>query len=122
MSYEYKLIKFGGEFCAPCKTMDKAKVLEKFVQKHPNVQVIRVEIADKEGVPYKDGERIAQAYGVSALPTIVIEKSGQLGELARADGGHTLKMLEDLFEQATKRAALGSVDIDAGGPGSEKVS
>lgn len=111
-----KLIKFGGEFCAPCRAMDKAQTLEKFAAKYPEVHVIRVDTADKKGVPYLDGEKVAEAYGITALPTLVFERIGEVGELVRADGAHKLADIEELYAVAKKRLAVGALVSNVGTP------
>lgn len=117
--YKYKLIKFEAGTCAFCKSMDKAKTLEKFAAKHPDVQVLKCMIADDKGVPYKDGERWANVYGVAALPTLVVETiDGR--ELGRVEGALPPSALEKVFRQAQERAEAGALGVPAGGPSAAK--
>jgi thioredoxin-related protein len=110
MSKKYRLIKFESGTCAFCKAMDKSKVLEKFADEKGDVQVMKVSIADEKGVPYKDGEKWANAYGIAALPTLVIEDAGGR-ELARAEGALPLKAIRALYEQAQQRQNLGALPV-----------
>ena len=113
---QFRLIKFESGTCAFCKAMDKSKVLEKFADSVGDVVVVKVSIADEKGVPYKDGERWANGYGIAALPTLVLEDA-QGRELARAEGALPLKALKALYEQAKARQALGALPVPASKPG-----
>ena len=112
MSKKYRLIKFESGTCAFCKAMDKSKVLEKFADEKGDVQVLKVSIADEKGTPFKDGEKWANAYGIAALPTLVIE-TVEGRELARAEGALPLKAIRALYEQAQERQNLGTLPIPA---------
>ncbi len=99
MSGKLKLIKFGFDGCPPCKAMDKTKVLEKFVEAHPEVELIKKDVEED-----KKAMKQFAAYGGSAVPLIVIEtEDGK--ELARETGGLTRKGVADLYEAALKRLA-----------------
>lgn len=104
----FKLIKFESGTCAYCKSMDKTKVLEKFAAKHPDVQVIKCMIADDKGTPFKDGMKWADAYGIGALPTLVLETDDGR-ELVREEGAMPLSAIEKLLDRAKARAAMGSL-------------
>lgn len=102
------LIKFGGDFCSPCKALDRAKTLEKLVARHPNVTIVKHNVADKEGMTppgseYEKGEKLAQIYGVNGLPTLVFEDANQ-HELGRFEGGIRLDELEELYQKSALRA------------------
>ena len=116
MSKKYRLIKFESGTCAFCKAMDKSKVLEKFADEKGDVQVMKVSIADDKGIPYKDGMKWADAYGIAALPTLVIEDAGGR-ELARAEGALPLKAIRALYEQAQARQSLGTLPVPAASTG-----
>ena len=62
--------KFGAEWCAPCRTI--APILSKLAIKHSDVVF--------ESIDIDDNPAEAQAYGVTAVPTIVFEKDGQVVE------------------------------------------
>lgn len=104
----YKLIKFESGTCAFCKSMDKAKTLEKFAAKYPDVTVIKCMIADTKGAIFEDGEKWANAYGISALPTLVLETDDGR-ELVREEGSMPLGALEKMLERAKARETMGSL-------------
>lgn len=111
MAFAYRLIKFESGTCAYCKSMDKTKVLEKFAAKHPDVAVLKCMIADEKGVPFNDAVKFADAYGIAALPTLVVEDATGR-ELARAEGALPPKAVEALLEQAKKRAEVGALPLE----------
>ena len=96
---QVRLIKFGGASCHVCVAMDNAKTLEKFVEKHPEVKLLKLDVTDKkgdapDGSEYKKNFDLSDALGVEVLPTLIFEVKGG-GELLRFEGGATLKELED---------------------------
>jgi thiol-disulfide isomerase/thioredoxin len=109
---KYKLIKFESGTCAYCKSMDKTKVLEKFAAKHADVTVVKCMIADDKGVPFNDAMKWADAYGIGALPTLVVETDDGR-ELVREEGAMPLSAIEKLLERAKAREAMGSLTIPA---------
>lgn len=110
-----RLLKFGSKTCGPCIGMDKAKTLERFVEKHPEVQVATFDISDEEGesppkkvgdpksIDYKANMKLSDVYRVTALPTLVFEVE-MFGEMRRIEGASTLKDLEKAYEQAVTSA------------------
>jgi thiol-disulfide isomerase/thioredoxin len=90
----FTLLKFTARWCPPCKEMERSRLLEAFVERHPEVELEKVDID-------RDGAR-ADAYAIRAVPTLVI--LGADGEeLAR---GHpaTAAGVERLFTLARSRA------------------
>ncbi len=101
---EIRLIKFGGENCHVCVAMERTGILEKFAAKHPEVRLLKLDIADKKGdspagSTYEKNFKLSDAFGVEVLPTLVFEVKGG-GELLRFEGGATLKELEESYEEA----------------------
>lgn len=94
-----KLVKFGSVHCGPCRSMDKSKILERFVAKHPEINLEKIDTETEEG------EELIGLYGVTSIPTIVFELDSG-GELARDEGGQTMQSLEDLFSRAKVRLKI----------------
>jgi len=87
--------------------MMKAKVLERFQEKHPEVAVVSLDVSDAngdspaktlDGVDYEKNSKVADDYEVTALPTIIFEVKGA-GEVGRLEGAATLKQLEDSYKE-----------------------
>jgi protein-disulfide isomerase len=101
---ELRILKFAGESCSACVAMERAGTLEKFVAKHPTVQVKKLLVNDKDGesptgTEYEKNYKLSDAYGVEVLPTLILEvKAG--GELVRFEGACSLKELEEAFDEA----------------------
>ena len=81
------LIDFYADWCGPCQMMKP--VMEEFEAAHPEVEVKRVNIDDEE--------EMAERYGVSSIPCMVLEKDGT--EAAREIGMVPLKKLEKMLEK-----------------------
>lgn len=86
-----KLIKFGAKWCGHCVAMSKAKTLEKLAEKHPEIELIIVDV-DKN-------EEMADDYEVTAMPSIFFEDlKGFI--LAEHSGGMNLDEVEKLYLKA----------------------
>ena len=107
---QVRIIQFGSMTCGACASMDKARVLERFVEAHPEVVVLKLEIADKKGhspslrdatnphgIDFKKNYKLSDEYDVTALPTLVMEVKG-VGEVVRIEGAATLKHLNEAYE------------------------
>lgn len=96
-----RLFKFGAPTCSACNAMDKAKTLEKFAEAHPDVEIVRMELNNAEGETPDGSEfakntKIADAYEVQALPTLLfVGKDG--GILQAYEGGCNVKQLDKLY-------------------------
>jgi protein-disulfide isomerase len=91
--------------------MDRAKTLEKFAADHPEVTVLRLCLADKKGVPYKDSNEWADAYGIMATPTLIIE-SEDGRELVRLESAVSVKDLDKALQRAQERLKRGPLALD----------
>ena len=81
------LKKFYADWCGPCQMMKP--VVEEFKEKHPEVEVIEINIDDEEELAYK--------YEVSTIPCLVLERDGE--EVAREIGVVPPKKLEKMLEK-----------------------
>lgn len=61
---------FHADWCGPCKKQDP--ILEELKEKHPDVKFEKIDVDEDPDV--------AQEYGVRSVPTIVIEKDGEIVE------------------------------------------
>jgi thioredoxin 1 len=61
------LVDFWAEWCGPCHAV--APVLEKIVDEHQDVKLVKVNIDEEQG--------LAQRYGVASIPTMILFKSGE---------------------------------------------
>jgi thiol-disulfide isomerase/thioredoxin len=86
-----KLVKFGADWCGPCKSMARAQTLEKFAEAHPELEL---EVVDVD----KDEER-ADDYDVQGIPCFVFEDLDG-DELVRDEGATNAKGLEKLYKKA----------------------
>ena len=83
-----ELLDFYADWCGPCQMM--MPVVEEFEKAHPEVKVRRVNIDEEE--------ELAEKYGVSSIPCLVVLKDGE--EVAREVGVMPLKKLEKMLERA----------------------
>jgi thioredoxin 1 len=60
------LVDFWAEWCGPCHAV--APVLDKIADEHP-VKLVKVNIDEEQG--------LAQRYGVSSIPTMILFKAGE---------------------------------------------
>lgn len=91
-----RLLKFGSDHCGPCVSMKRARTLERFGEKYPEVECFEID------VDQKDGDAKATRYGVQGIPTLVFESLDGI-EIAREDGGMNLLSLEKLYKSVKSR-------------------
>ena len=83
-----ELLDFYADWCGPCQMLKP--VIEDFEKLHPEIKVTSINIDDEE--------ELAEKYGVSSIPCLVVLKDGK--EVAREVGVMPLKRLEKLVEKA----------------------
>ena len=79
-----ELLGFYADWCGPCQMMKPTMV--EFEKAHPEIKVTAVNIDEQE--------ELAEKYGVSSIPCIVVLKDGE--EVERVVGVQSLKKLEKL--------------------------
>lgn len=77
-----ELLDFYADWCGPCQMMKPT--IEEFEKAHPEVKVTSVNIDEEE--------ELAEKYGVSSIPCLVVLKDGE--EVKREVGVMPLKKLE----------------------------
>lgn len=79
------LVDFNADWCGPCQMMKP--ILEEFAEKNAEVKVV--------GVNVDDNSDLAEKYGVSGIPCLVLFKNGE--EANRAVEVQSVKKLEKLI-------------------------
>lgn len=59
---------FWAAWCGPCRT--QAPLLEEFEKEHPEVKVEKINVDEDRETAIK--------YGVTSIPTIIVEKDGEI--------------------------------------------
>lgn len=77
-----ELLDFYADWCGPCQMLKPT--IEEFEKAHPEVKVTSINIDDEE--------ELADKYGVSSIPCLVVLKDGE--EIKREVGVMPLKKLE----------------------------
>jgi thioredoxin 1 len=62
------LVKFGAEWCAPCKRL--TPIVEKFAQSNPTIKVVTIDVDD---APNMSGQ-----YHIRSVPVLMLFKGGKL--------------------------------------------
>ena len=81
-----EILDFYADWCGPCQMMKPT--MEEFEKAHPEIKVTPVNIDEQE--------ELAEKYGVSSIPCIVVLKDGE--EVNRAVGVQSLKKLNKMLE------------------------
>lgn len=79
-----ELLDFYADWCGPCQMMKPT--MAEFEKAHPEIKVTAVNIDEQE--------ELAEKYGVSSIPCLVVLKDGE--EVERVVGIQSLKKLEKL--------------------------
>ncbi|MDO4747312.1 MAG: thioredoxin family protein [Candidatus Saccharibacteria bacterium] len=79
-----ELLDFYADWCGPCQMMKPT--MAEFEKVHPEIKVTAVNIDEQE--------ELAEKYGVSSIPCLVVLKDGE--EVERVVGVQSLKKLEKL--------------------------
>lgn len=79
-----ELLDFYADWCGPCQMMKPT--IEEFEKAHPEIKVTSVNI--------DEDEELAEKYGVSGIPCLVVLKDGE--EVRREVGVMPLKKLEKM--------------------------
>ena len=79
-----ELLDFYADWCGPCQMLKPT--IEEFEKAHPEIKVTSVNI--------DEDEELAEKYGVSGIPCLVVLKDGE--EVRREVGVLPLKKLETL--------------------------
>ena len=77
-----ELLDFYADWCGPCQMLKPT--IEEFEKAHPEVKVTSINIDEEE--------ELADKYGVSSIPCLVVLKDGE--EVEREVGVMPLKKLE----------------------------
>ncbi len=80
-----ELLDFYADWCGPCQMLKP--VLENFEKAHPEVKIRKINIDDEE--------ELAEKYGVSGIPCLVLIKDGK--EIKREVGVLSPKKLEKMI-------------------------
>lgn len=83
-------IKFGADWCAPCKVVDK--ILEKMSSEFPTVTIKHVNV--------DDSPEIAKQYKIRNLPTVIFTVDGQ--EVERVLGAAKTDPFRKIFRDLSK--------------------
>ena len=81
-----KLLKFGAEWCGPCKTM--IKVVEKALDKFPSLEF--------EDIDVEDNIKLTEQYNIKNVPTFVIIDGDN--EVARISGSLTQNKFDEWLQ------------------------
>ncbi len=117
---KFRLLKFGAKWCGACNAMARARTLEKFNERHPEVTVELIDIpddVDDHGKPLKLTQEeleiveLADEWDIRSLPALIFVPEDNLDfELARSDEATTLSGLEKLYARALGAWDAYSVD------------
>ncbi len=85
-SEQVVLLDFWADWCGPCMML--APLLHEFAEENPNITIGKVNV--------DEAPELAQAYGVSSIPTLVVIKDGK--EVNRSVGVIPKNKLEELVK------------------------
>jgi thioredoxin 1 len=70
LKYDFAMVDFYAEWCGPCKLL--APILEEISKQYSNLKLIKINV--------DENAEIANKYGVSSLPAILLFKKGEVVE------------------------------------------
>jgi len=82
-SHKVVIADFFAEWCMPCLML--APIIEELAEKMPEVKFTKINV--------DDNQKLAQKYGVSPIPCLIIFKEGK--EVDRIIGGHSAEDIEE---------------------------
>lgn len=87
-----RLLDFYADWCGPCKKQDP--ILEELEAEYDDVEFVKIDVDDEQDV--------ANQYQVRSLPTVVVERDGDI--LERFVGFTQREDIEAALEQAAQPA------------------
>ena len=87
-----RLLDFYADWCGPCKKQDP--ILEELEAEYDDVEFVKIDVDDEQDV--------ANQYQVRSLPTVVVERDGNI--LERFVGFTQREDIEAALEQAAQPA------------------
>ncbi len=89
-----RLLDFYADWCGPCKKQDP--ILEELEAEYDDVEFVKIDVDDEQDV--------ANQYQVRSLPTVVVERDGDI--LERFVGFTQRDDIETALEQAAQPAGV----------------
>lgn len=65
------IVKFSGEWCAPCKSLEK--VLDKISEKEPDIKFVKLDVDDEP--------ELCENFGIRNVPVLMYYKDGEAKDM-----------------------------------------
>lgn len=88
LSDGYTIVKFGADWCGPCKSVEKS--LELFSEENPEVKIVTVDVDDCTVIPMQ--------MNVRGIPTMLVMKGTEI--LATKVGVQTPEQIKELLSSS----------------------